>query len=60
MKELLAEEKDLMMMSTTEMNEEQLTWWKEMKADIMERKSSCVKAVGLAVVLRLHHKVSLR
>ena len=38
MKELLAEEKDLMMMSTKKMNEEQLTWWKEMKADIMERK----------------------
>ena len=48
MKELLAEEKDLMMMSTNEMDEDQLTWWKEMKADIKERKigrASCRERV---------------
>ena len=27
-----------MMMSTKDMDEDQLTWWKEYKADIVERK----------------------
>ena len=38
MKELLAEEKEIMMMSSKDMDEYQLAWWKETKADIMERK----------------------
>ena len=38
MKELLAEEKEIMMMPTKDMDEDQLAWWKETKADIMTRK----------------------
>ena len=38
MKELLAEEKEIMMMNTEDMDEDQLVWWKETKADIMTRK----------------------
>ncbi|KAK1603172.1 hypothetical protein QYE76_018784 [Lolium multiflorum] len=38
MKELLAEERDIMMMRTDGMDEDQLAWWKETKADIMVRK----------------------
>ena len=34
----MAEEKEHMMMPTKDMDEEQLNWWKEMKAEIMERK----------------------
>ena len=37
-KELMAEEKEHMMMSTKDMDEDQLTWWKETNAEIMERK----------------------
>ena len=37
-KELMAEEKDHMMMPTKDMDEEQLNWWKETNAEIMERK----------------------
>ena len=37
MKELLAEE-EIMMMNTKDMDEDQLAWWKETKADIMTRK----------------------
>ena len=37
-KELMAEEKERMMMPTKNMDEEQLNWWKETKAEIMERK----------------------
>ena len=37
-KDLLAEEKEIMMMSTKDMAEDQLMWWKDTKADIMERK----------------------
>jgi hypothetical protein len=38
MKELLAEEKEIMMMPTKDMDEDQLAWWKETNADIMVRK----------------------
>ena len=37
-KELMVEEKEHMMMSTKDMDEEQLQWWKDTKADIAERK----------------------
>jgi acyl-CoA synthetase (NDP forming) len=37
-KELMAVEKEHIMMATNTMNKEQLQWWKETKADIMERK----------------------
>ena len=37
-KELMVEEKEHMMMSKKDMDEEQLTWWKEYKEDIAERK----------------------
>jgi hypothetical protein len=35
-KELMAEEKEHMMMSRKDMDEDQLTWWNETKVDIME------------------------
>jgi hypothetical protein len=38
MKELLAEEREIMMMRTDDMDEDQLAWWKETKADNMARK----------------------
>ena len=38
MRELLAEERELMMMSTKDMNEAQLAWWKEATAEITERR----------------------
>ena len=38
MKELLAEEKEIMMMSTKDMNDDQLAWWNETKAEILARK----------------------
>ena len=37
-KELMAEEKEHMMMPTKDMDEEQLNWWKETKAEIIQRK----------------------
>ncbi|KAK1619185.1 hypothetical protein QYE76_024702 [Lolium multiflorum] len=37
-KELMLEEKEHMMMSKKDMDEEQLAWWKEYKEDIAERK----------------------
>jgi hypothetical protein len=37
-KEIMAEEKEHMMMSKKDMDEDQLAWWKETKADIAERK----------------------
>jgi hypothetical protein len=37
-KEIMAEEKEHMMMSKKDMDEDQFTWWKETKADITERK----------------------
>ena len=37
-KELMAEEKEHMMMSKKDMDEDQLEWWKETKVDIAERK----------------------
>ncbi|KAI4972709.1 hypothetical protein ZWY2020_003634 [Hordeum vulgare] len=37
-KELLVEEKEHMMMSKKDMDEEQLQWWKDYKEDIAERK----------------------
>ncbi|KAI4995187.1 hypothetical protein ZWY2020_035090 [Hordeum vulgare] len=37
-KELMVEEKEHMMMSKKDMDEDQLMWWKEYKEDIMERK----------------------
>lgn len=38
MKELLAQEREIMMMSTKDMNEAQMGWWKEATAEIMERR----------------------
>ncbi|CAM0873017.1 unnamed protein product [Alopecurus aequalis] len=38
MKELLAEEKEIMMMNTKDMDDDQLLWWNETKAEIMARK----------------------
>ena len=37
-KEIMGEEKEHMMMSRKDMDEDQLAWWKEYKADIAERK----------------------
>jgi hypothetical protein len=37
-KEIMAEEKEHMMMSKKDMDEDQLAWWHETKADIAERK----------------------
>ena len=37
-KELLAEEREIMMMRTDDMDEDQLEWWRETKAEIMARK----------------------
>jgi hypothetical protein len=37
-KALLAEEKEMMMMNTKDMNEVQLEWWKETTAEIMQRR----------------------
>jgi hypothetical protein len=44
MKELLAEERAIMMMRTDDMDEDQLAWWKETKADIMVRKMLACQA----------------
>jgi hypothetical protein len=38
MKELLAEEKEIMMIPTKDMDEDQLAWWKETKDNSMTRK----------------------
>jgi hypothetical protein len=38
MKQLLAEERDIMMMNTKDMNEQKMEWWKETSAEIMERR----------------------
>ena len=37
-KEIMAEEKEHMMMSKKDMDEEQLAWWKDYKEDIAARK----------------------
>ena len=37
-KEIMAEEKEHKMMPTKDMDEDQLNWWKETKAEIMKRK----------------------
>ncbi|KAE8780207.1 DNA mismatch repair protein Msh6-1 [Hordeum vulgare] len=37
-KELMVEEKEHMMLSKKDMDEEQLQWWKDYKEDIVERK----------------------
>ncbi|KAM0928013.1 hypothetical protein ACQ4PT_002213 [Festuca glaucescens] len=42
--ELLAEEREIMMMRTDGMDEDQLAWWKETKADIMARKKVACEA----------------
>jgi hypothetical protein len=47
-KELMVEEREHMMMSKKDMDEEQLVWWKEYKEDIAERKRI------------FHHAFSLR
>ncbi|KAK1666799.1 hypothetical protein QYE76_054958 [Lolium multiflorum] len=44
MKELLAEEREIMMMRTDGMDEDQLAWWKETKADIIARKKAARQA----------------
>jgi hypothetical protein len=38
MKQLLAEEREIMMMNTKEMNEVQLEWWKETSVEITARR----------------------
>jgi hypothetical protein len=38
MKQLLAEEREIMMMNTKDMNEQQLEWWKEASAEITARR----------------------
>jgi hypothetical protein len=38
MKQLLAEEREIMMMNTQDMNEQQMDWWKEASAEIMKRR----------------------
>ena len=50
MKELLAEEREIMMMRTDDMDEDQLVWWKETKADIMARKMLARQARAASVV----------
>jgi hypothetical protein len=50
MKELLAEEREIMMMRTDDMDEDQLAWWKETKADIMARKMLARQARAASVV----------
>ena len=37
MKQLLVEEREIMMINTKDMNDQQMEWWKEASADIMER-----------------------
>nr|XP_051190097.1 uncharacterized protein LOC127303396 [Lolium perenne] len=44
MKELLAEEREIMMMRTDGKDEDQLAWWKETKADIIARKKAARQA----------------
>ncbi|XP_051216730.1 uncharacterized protein [Lolium perenne] len=44
MKELLAEERDIMMMRTDGMDEDQLAWWNETKAEIIARKKAARQA----------------
>jgi aminoglycoside N3'-acetyltransferase len=47
MKQLLAEEREIMMMSTKDMNEQQMKWWKEATSEIMERRRlACEGASG--------------
>ena len=43
-KELMVEEREHMMMSKKDMDEEQLVWWKEYKEDIAERKRAFRRA----------------
>ena len=50
-KELMAEEKEHMMISRKDMDEDQLTWWKEYKEDIAERKR-LLHAGGASSTLR--------
>jgi hypothetical protein len=50
MKELLAKEREIMMMRTDNMDEDQLAWWKETKADIMARKMLARQARAASVV----------
>jgi hypothetical protein len=49
-KELLAEEREIMMMRTEDMDEDQLAWWKETKADIMARKMLARQARAASAV----------
>jgi hypothetical protein len=50
MKELLAEEREIMMMRTEDIDEDQLAWWKETKADIMARKMLARQACAASAV----------
>jgi hypothetical protein len=50
MKKLLAEEREIMMMRIDDMDEDQLAWWKETKADIMARKMLAHQAHAASVV----------
>ncbi|SPT20506.1 unnamed protein product [Triticum aestivum] len=47
-KEIMAEEKEHMMMSRKDMDEEQLVWWKEYKENIVDRKRLLRGAGGVA------------
>jgi hypothetical protein len=50
MKEPLAEEREIMMMHTEDMDEDQLAWWKETKADIMARKMLTHQACAASAI----------
>jgi hypothetical protein len=50
MKELLAEEREITMMRTDNMDEDQLAWWKETKADTMARKMVARQARAASAV----------
>jgi hypothetical protein len=56
MKELLAEEREIMMMRTDDMDEDQLAWWKETKADIMARKMLVCQAHAASAVGASTHR----
>nr|XP_051196865.1 uncharacterized protein LOC127310215 [Lolium perenne] len=53
MKELLAEERAIMMMRTDGMDEDQLAWWNETKADIIARKKAARQARAQVVIGQL-------
>nr|XP_051229687.1 uncharacterized protein LOC127347554 [Lolium perenne] len=62
MKELLAEEREIMMMRTDNMDEDQLAWWKETKADIMARKMLArqARAAGASTPRGMRRRAGMR